>query len=114
MAKIILNCLLQNDSRENLFKFDIDGNQSVKELEEILKINLDLDKVSLRKVEILISTYGRDFIFESQNMESSQKIYEYFGSSPDERYIHVLICQSGKNLNNLRFFIFYCLRICFI
>src|SRR6266496_3772442 len=113
MAKIILNCLLQNDSLENLFKVDIDGNQLVKELEEILKTILDLDKVSLKKVEILISNYERDFVFKSQNMESSQKIYEYFGSSTDEHYIHVLICQSGKNLKNLRFFISYCLRISF-
>src|SRR2546421_8853971 len=106
MAKIILNCLFQND----IFKVNIDGSQSVKELEKIIKINLDLDKVSFRKVEILISTYKWDFVFESQNMESSQKIYEYFGPSPDERYIHVFIYQSGKNLNNLRFFISCCLR----
>ncbi len=103
MTKIILNCLFQNDSLENLFKADIDKNQSVKELEKIIKTDLDLNKFSFRKVKILINTYERDSVFESQNIESYQKIYEYFDHPPDD-HIHILICKSGKNLNNLRFF----------
>src|ERR1044071_8402508 len=99
MSNVMLFCLIQGDSPNNIFEVEIENNKYVNDLkEEIKKKNPDdfsiLDVDKLWKVDIPLGEDGKPTDikeFESEELDTTKKVIDYFPDNLSEKRVHIIV-----------------------
>src|SRR5436305_13374059 len=107
MLNIILCCFIQGDNPDNIFKIEVENNKFVSNLKEEIKkkktyaiLNFNIDK--LWKVDIPLENDKLNITdikeFESEELDATKKVVEYFSDKLPYKHIHIIVQQERINV----------------